>query len=182
MNAVKLEGGRGVAATVRALVTSGIPVQGHVGLTPQSVHALGGYRVQGKTRDAAARLLDDALALEAAGCFSIVLESVPARLASYVTERLTIPTLGIGAGAGVSGQVLVFHDLLGLQTDLQPRFVKRFAELGEDAERALEAYRDEVRAGTFPAAEHGYEMADAEWEAFLAAVGRPAPALAAVGG
>ncbi|MEE8524973.1 MAG: 3-methyl-2-oxobutanoate hydroxymethyltransferase [Thermoanaerobaculia bacterium] len=186
MDAVKLEGGRGVTASVCALVASGIPVQGHLGLTPQSVHALGGYRVQGKTRGAAARLLDDALALEAAGCFSVVLESVPARLARYVTERLTIPTLGIGAGAGVSGQVLVFHDLLGLQTELQPRFVKRFAQLGEDTERALKAYRDEVRAGIFPAAEHGYEMPDEEWEAFLAAAVRRSrsgpPALAAVGG
>jgi len=182
MDAVKLEGGREVAETVRTLVASGIPVQGHVGLTPQSVHALGGYRVQGKTREAAARLLEDALALEDAGCFSVVLESVPARLASYVTERLRIPTIGIGAGAGVSGQVLVYHDLLGLQTELRPKFVKRFASLGEDAERALKAYRDEVRAGAFPGPEHGYEMPDEEWEGFVASVEKPAPALAAVGG
>ncbi len=184
MDAVKLEGGREVAATVAALVAAGIPVQGHVGLTPQSVHALGGYRIQGKTSEAAERLLEDALALEAAGCFSIVLEGVPARLATYITERLTVPTIGIGAGVGTSGQVLVYHDLLGLQNDLQPRFVKRFASLAEEAEGALRAYKKEVRAGTFPADEHSYEMADEEWEAFLASVA-PAPskpALAAVGG
>jgi 3-methyl-2-oxobutanoate hydroxymethyltransferase len=169
MDAVKLEGGRRVAATVRALVEAGIPVQGHVGLTPQSVRALGGYRVQGKTREAALALLADARALQDAGCFSLVLESVPARLAAYVSERLEIPTIGIGAGAGTSGQVLVYHDLLGLFDAFQPRFVRRFAAAGEEIARGLAAYRAAVEDRTFPAAEHGYEIDDDEWRAFLAA-------------
>lgn len=173
MDAVKVEGGREVVPTVEAIVRCGIPVMGHVGLTPQSIRALGGYRVQGKTADAARRLLADAQALEEAGCFAVVLESVPSRLAAHVTAALTIPTIGIGAGIGTSGQVLVWHDLLGLQNEIQPRFVKRYAELEAEAIRALAAFRDEVRAGAFPAPEHGYEMDDGEWDAFVAAAAKP---------
>ena len=166
MDAVKLEGGREVVPQVRAIVGAGIPVMGHVGLTPQSIHALGGWRVQGRTPEAARELLDDALALQEAGCFSIVLESVPTRLATYVTERLDIPTIGIGAGPQASGQVLVMHDLLGLFDRFQPKFVKRYALLGADARSALGAFRDEVLARDFPTADHGYTMTDEAWAAF----------------
>ncbi len=168
MDAVKLEGGTSVAPTIRALVAAGIPVMGHVGLTPQHIHAFGGYRVQGQTAAAARALLDDALTLEGAGCFSIVLEGVPAPVAEHVSARLEIPTIGIGAGAGTSGQVLVFHDLLGLWGGQSPRFVKRYADLGTSAEAAIAAFAAEVRAGTFPAASHSYKMRDDEWQAFLA--------------
>jgi len=166
MDAIKLEGGRAVADTVRAVVRAGIPVQGHIGLTPQSIHLLGGYRVQGRTAAAAAALVEDALALEDAGCFSIVLESVPTPVATYVTERLRIPTIGIGAGAGTSGQVLVIHDLLGLFDDFRPKFVKRFAELRDAAEAAVRAYLDEVGSRSFPETAHTYSMPEAEWELF----------------
>lgn len=172
MDAVKMEGGRPFAATAAAIARAGIPVQGHVGLTPQSIHALGGWKVQGRTAEAARALLEDALALEDAGCFSIVLESVPDRLAAYVTERLAIPTIGIGAGGGTSGQVLVAHDLLGLFDRFTPRFVKRYAELGAAMREAFAAYRQEVEARSFPAPEHTYSITDQEWESFLAAVGR----------
>jgi 3-methyl-2-oxobutanoate hydroxymethyltransferase len=168
MDAVKLEGGRKVVPQVRAIVGAGIPVMGHVGLTPQSIHALGGWRVQGRTPAAARELLADALALQAAGCFSIVLESVPERLATYVAQRLDIPTIGIGAGPNTSGQVLVIHDLLGLFDRFQPKFVKRYALLGADARTALGAYRDEVAARAFPNEEHSYTMTDEAWSAFLA--------------
>jgi 3-methyl-2-oxobutanoate hydroxymethyltransferase len=130
MDAVKLEGGRPYAETARAIVTAGIPVQGHIGLTPQSVNALGGFRVQGRSAAAARALLEDALALEDAGCFSLVLESVPDRLASHISQRLRVPTIGIGAGPGTSGQVLVTHDLIGLYEGRSPKFAKRYAELG----------------------------------------------------
>lgn len=171
MDAVKLEGGRAFADTVRAIVRAGIPVQGHIGLTPQSVNALGGFRVQGRTAPAARALLDDALALQDAGCFSIVLESVPARLAAHVTERLHIPTIGIGAGAGTSGQVLVLHDLVGLYDRPSPRFAKRYADLGGALRTALTAYREDVAAGRFPTREHAYAMPEEEWQAFLASAG-----------
>jgi 3-methyl-2-oxobutanoate hydroxymethyltransferase len=175
MEAVKLEGGRTVAATVRRIVQAGIPVQGHIGLTPQSVNALGGWKVQGRSAVAARSLLEDALALQDAGCFSVVLESVPDRVAAYITERLEIPTIGIGAGAGTSGQVLVLHDMLGLFDRFTPRFVKRYAELGDAARGALEAFRAEVESGAFPAAEHSYTMKDEEWRAFLESVGEQLP-------
>lgn len=177
MDAVKLEGGKPVVDSVRALTRAGIPVVGHLGLTPQHIRALGGYRVQGRTPDAARALYEDALALEEAGCFSIVIEGVPARLATFVTERLEIPTIGIGAGAGTSGQVLVFHDLLGLWEGKSPRFVKRYADLGDQARAAMAAYRDEVSSGAFPADEHSYRMNDQAWEAFLAEVERAPIAL-----
>lgn len=169
MDAVKLEGGRAFADTARAIVRAGIPVQGHIGLTPQSVNALGGFRVQGRTAAAASALVDDALALEDAGCFSIVLESLPSRLAAHITERLSIPTIGIGAGAGTSGQVLVLHDLAGLYSRPSPKFAKRYADLGASLRAAVTAYREEVEARLFPAREHTYAMPDEEWNSFLAA-------------
>jgi 3-methyl-2-oxobutanoate hydroxymethyltransferase len=150
--AVKLEGGARVAAAVAAIATADIPVMGHIGLTPQSVRRLGGFKVQ---RDAE-QLLSDARALEAAGAFALVVECVPADLAARVTAAVKVPTIGIGAGAGCDGQVLVTHDLLGLFDDLRPRFVKQYAELGREVTRAAEAYCREVREGTFPDAEHSF--------------------------
>ena len=175
MEAVKLEGGRAVAPTARRIVRAGIPVQGHVGLTPQSVNALGGWKVQGRTAAAARTLLEDALALEDAGCFSIVLESVPDRVAAHITERVKVPTIGIGAGPGTSGQVLVLHDMLGLFDRFTPRFVKRYAELGDAARAALESFRADVEGGVFPAAEHSYTIDDPEWRAFLESIGEELP-------
>ncbi|HEY6389870.1 MAG TPA: 3-methyl-2-oxobutanoate hydroxymethyltransferase [Bryobacteraceae bacterium] len=169
--AVKLEGGREYADTVRAIVRAGIPVQGHIGLTPQSVNIFGGWKVQGRTAQSASRLVSDALALEDAGCFSLVIESVPDQVATYITGKLTIPTIGIGAGAGTSGQVLVLHDLLGLYTDIRPRFVKRYADLGSAIRQAVCCYRDEVVSRTFPGAEHVYSMPPEEWRQFLAEMG-----------
>jgi 3-methyl-2-oxobutanoate hydroxymethyltransferase len=157
VQAVKLEGGHPRACeTVHALVEAGIPVMGHIGLTPQSVHALGGYRVQGRGEAAAARLRQEALALEDAGCFAIVLEVVPATLARDVTDSLRIPTIGIGAGPDCDGQVLVLPDALGLNAGFRPRFLKRFAELDAAARAGVGAYLREVREGTYPAAEHGF--------------------------
>lgn len=167
MDAVKLEGGRSVVRTVRAIVRAGIPVQGHIGLTPQSVNMLGGWRVQGRTAEAAQSLLEDALALEDAGCFTIVLESVPARVAAFITERLSIPTIGIGAGSRCSGQVLVFHDLVGLFDQFKPKFVRRYAELGSAIEAAVRAYCADVGQRSFPDSDHSYAMADDEWRRFL---------------
>jgi 3-methyl-2-oxobutanoate hydroxymethyltransferase len=154
---VKLEGGRPMAETVRALVDRGIPVIGHLGLTPQSVHALGGYRVQGRDASAAERLLADARALEEAGACGIVLELLPAALAKRITAALTIPTIGIGAGAGCDGQVLVLHDMLGLNEMFNPKFLKRYAELGEAVRAAVRSYAAEVRDGTYPGPEHSFD-------------------------
>jgi 3-methyl-2-oxobutanoate hydroxymethyltransferase len=151
-HAVKLEGGVRSAAAVAAITAADIPVMGHVGLTPQSVRRLGGFRVQ---RDEA-RLVEDALAVEQAGAFAVVLECVPAETAQKITAALKVPTIGIGAGAGCDGQILVTHDLLGLFEELRPRFVKQYADLGRDIVRAVEAYCREVREGAFPAAEHGF--------------------------
>jgi 3-methyl-2-oxobutanoate hydroxymethyltransferase len=152
-HAVKLEGGVRTAAAIRAVVDAGIPVMAHVGLTPQSVRQFGGFRVQ---RDRA-KLLDDARAVEAAGAFAVVLECIPAEVAAEVTHGLSIPTIGIGAGAGCDGQVLVAHDMLGLFEDVRPKFVKRYAELGDAVRKAAEAYAQDVRAGTFPGPEHGFK-------------------------
>ena len=154
---VKLEGGRPMAPTVEALVERGIPVMGHLGLTPQSVHALGGYRIQGREPEAAERMLDDARALEAAGACAIVLELVPMALARRVSEALTIPTIGIGAGPGCDGQVLVLHDMLGLNEGFSPKFLKRYAELAGVVRDAARTYAAEVRAGTYPGVEHGVD-------------------------
>jgi 3-methyl-2-oxobutanoate hydroxymethyltransferase len=167
MEAVKLEGGREMAETVRAIVAAGIPVQGHIGLTPQSISALGGYRVQGKTAASAARLLGDALALQDAGCFSIVLEAVPAAVAQTISQRLYIPTIGIGAGAGCDGQVLVYHDLLGLFDRFTPKFVRQYANVAADIRQALTDYKEDVLARRFPAEEHTYPMDEDELAGFL---------------
>jgi 3-methyl-2-oxobutanoate hydroxymethyltransferase len=167
MDSVKLEGGGEMVSTVRAIVSAGIPVMGHIGLTPQSVHQLGGYRAQGRSAAAARALLEDALALQQAGCFAIVLESVPARVATLISERLTVPTIGIGAGAGCNGQVLVSHDLLGLFDRFTPRFVKQYADLRGEILRAFERYHAEVRGREFPALEHTFTIADDEWQALL---------------
>ncbi|MBC8331649.1 MAG: 3-methyl-2-oxobutanoate hydroxymethyltransferase [Anaerolineae bacterium] len=167
MDAVKLEGGRERIEVIRAIVGAGIPVQGHLGLTPQSVHQLGGMRAQARNAAAAQRLLEDALLLQAAGCFSIVLESVPARLAEFVSQRLEIPTIGIGAGAGCDGQVLVTHDLLGLFERFTPRFVRQYANFCAQMETAFTAYKADVEARTFPAEEHSVEMLEDEWQQFL---------------
>jgi 3-methyl-2-oxobutanoate hydroxymethyltransferase len=167
--AVKLEGGRNVVTRVRAIVAAGIPVMGHVGLTPQTATALGGFKAQGRTADKAARLLDDALALQDAGCFAVVLEAVPAEVAARVTEALDVPTIGIGAGAACDGQVLVWHDMLGLYDGRAPRFVKRYADLAETITTALASYADEVRGGRFPEARHTYSIPQEELERFEAA-------------
>jgi 3-methyl-2-oxobutanoate hydroxymethyltransferase len=154
---VKLEGGRPMAETVRALIDRGIPVLGHLGLTPQSVHALGGYRVQGREAGAADRLLADAQALEEAGACGIVLELLPSALARRISSALTIPTIGIGAGAGCDGQVLVLHDMLGLNEMFNPKFLKRYAELGEAVRAAVRAYAADVRDGRYPGPEHSFD-------------------------
>lgn len=155
--AVKMEGGRRVAELVDRLTDAGIPVMGHLGFTPQSVHAMGGYRVQGRGEDARDTLLEDARALEEAGVYAVVLEMVPSGLAREVTEALSVPTIGIGAGDGTAGQVLVLQDLLGLNPDFEPTFVRKFAELGESAVSALETYCDDVRSGEFPTDEHSFD-------------------------
>jgi 3-methyl-2-oxobutanoate hydroxymethyltransferase len=155
--AVKVEGGAPIAGTVRALVDVGIPVMGHLGLTPQSVHALGGYRVQGRDAATANRLKTDAKALEDAGAFAVVLELVPAPLAAEITRALTIPTIGIGAGPDCDGQVLVLHDMLGLNDRFSAKFVKRYATLAEDVRQAVAAYAAEVRAGSYPDTDHSFE-------------------------
>jgi 3-methyl-2-oxobutanoate hydroxymethyltransferase len=166
-DAIKLEGGTRMAATVRAVLAAGIPVQGHIGLTPQQVRALGGWRVQGRTAEDAGLILEDARALEDAGCFSMVIECVPALVAAHVTRSLQVPTIGIGAGPETSGQVLVLHDLLGLTPDPLPRFVKRFADVSTIAIEALSRYRDEVRTRAYPSDEHVYDMHEVEWQRFL---------------
>ena len=155
---VKMEGGVAIAETVRRMVDVGVPVMGHIGLTPQSVNALGGYRVQGRTKAAARRLLDDALALQDAGAYSVVLECVPSPLARVITERLTIPTIGIGAGSDCDGQVQVFHDMLGLFTEFVPKHARRYANLAEDMGEAFRRYADDVRTGAFPAEAESFTM------------------------
>jgi 3-methyl-2-oxobutanoate hydroxymethyltransferase len=155
-DAVKIEGGAFRAPVVQALIRNGIPVMGHIGLTPQSVRALGGYKVQGKTRASADQLKEDARALDEAGVFSMVLEGMPADLAGEITAAVTVPTVGIGAGPRCDGQVLVIHDLLGLYGDITPRFVKRYADVGAVIRDALAEYRKEVEEGTFPGKEHCY--------------------------
>ena len=157
-HAVKLEGGRRVADTTRRIVECGIPVMGHIGLTPQSVNGLGGYRVQGRGREEAEQLLKDALALEQAGAYAVVLEMVPAPLACVISQRLTIPTIGIGAGAGCDGQVQVIHDMLGLFTDFVPKHARRYAHLADVMTDALTRYAQEVRDGSFPSAKESFKM------------------------
>ncbi|RHO31813.1 3-methyl-2-oxobutanoate hydroxymethyltransferase [Roseburia sp. AM51-8] len=159
-HAVKLEGGVEMEETIRSIVNASIPVCGHIGLTPQSINAFGGFKVQGKGEAAAQKLLDDARAVERAGAFAVVLECVPAALAKRVTEEISIPTIGIGAGADCDGQVLVYQDMLGMFTDFKPKFVKHFANVGQIMTEAFKAYDAEVKAGEFPAAEHTYKIDD----------------------
>jgi 3-methyl-2-oxobutanoate hydroxymethyltransferase len=172
--AVKLEGAGPTLTRVQAIVGVGIPVMGHVGLTPQSAVALGGFRVQGRRVRDAKRLLDEALALQSAGCFAVVLEAIPAIVAERITGSLEVPTIGIGAGPNCDGQILVWHDLLGLTEGHVPQFVKRYAELGSAAKTALEAYVADVRGRKFPEPRHAYEMAEGERETFESA-GKPGP-------
>lgn len=162
--AVKLEGGREYAPQVKAMVSAGIPVMGHVGLTPQYLNTLGGFRAQGKTAASARAMLDDAKALEDAGAFAIVLEAVPQETAALITESIQVPTIGIGAGNATDGQVLVFHDLLGLFDRFVPRFVKQYAQIGPAMAEALGRYCDEVRSGAFPAEEHTMHLRPEERE------------------
>ena len=165
-DAIKLEGAGPMVSRVKTIVDAGIAVMGHVGLTPQSATKLGGFKTQGKTAEAARRLVADAHALEDAGCMSLVLEAIPAPVAARITAELRVPTIGIGAGPDCDGQVLVYHDLLGLTEGHLPRFVKRYASLSREIRDALEAYAAEVRSGAFPGAEHTYSMTEEELEAF----------------
>jgi 3-methyl-2-oxobutanoate hydroxymethyltransferase len=167
MDTVKLEGGKERLETVAAIVSVGIPVMGHIGLTPQSINQIGGFRPQGRNGMAAKRLLEDALSLQEAGCFSLVLESIPTRLAAYISQHLEIPTIGIGAGDGCDGQVLVTHDLLGLFDRFTPKFVKKYADLHGEMRRAFSEYKTDVEKHLFPSQEHEVEMPDEEWKLFL---------------
>lgn len=159
-NAVKLEGGARVCPQIRAIVEADIPVCAHIGLTPQSVNAFGGFKVQGKSVEAARTLIEDAKRVEEAGACMVVLEGIPAKLAEIITDTVSIPTIGIGAGAGCDGQVLVYQDMLGMFTDYVPKFVKQFANVGEVMSKAFADYMQEVKAGTFPAQEHTYKISD----------------------
>ena len=159
-NAVKLEGGVSVCPQIKAITDAGIPVMAHLGLTPQSINAFGGFKVQGKNEAAARKLIDDAKAVEEAGAFALVLECVPAKLAKIISEPLTIPTIGIGAGAGCDGQILVYQDMLGMFSDYTPKFVKRFAEVGSVMKEAFANYIKEVQAETYPAEEHTFKIDD----------------------
>lgn len=156
--AVKLEGGKEVCPQIEAIVRASIPVCAHIGLTPQSIHAFGGFKVQGKGEEAARRLLEEAKAVEEAGAFAVVLECVPEALASLITRQVSIPTIGIGAGAGCDGQVLVYQDMLGMYADFAPKFVKVFANVGEEMRKGFAAYKKEVEEGTFPSKEHTFRM------------------------
>lgn len=167
--AVKLEGGTDFAEHIEAIVKASIPVCAHIGMTPQSVNAFGGFKVQGRSVEAAKRVIEDAVAVEKAGAFAVVLECVPARLAEYISGILTIPTIGIGAGAGCGGQVLVYQDMLSMYSDFTPKFVKKFADVGSVMRRAFEDYNRAVKDGSFPAAEHGFKIND---EVLAAVTGR----------
>lgn len=158
--AVKLEGGASVCPQIKAITDAGIPVVAHLGLTPQSINAFGGFKVQGKSKEAAKQIIEDALAVQEAGAFSVVLEGIPAKLAAIITEKLTIPTIGIGAGADCDGQVLVYQDMLGMFNDFVPKFVKQFANVGDVMKAAFAQYIEEVGNGTFPAEEHTYKIDD----------------------
>ncbi len=158
--AVKLEGGVEIAPQIKAIVDAGIPVMAHIGLTPQSINAFGGFKVQGKSEAQAKKLVEDALAVQEAGAFAVTLECVPEKLATLVTNKLYIPTIGIGAGAGCDGQILVYADMLGMFSDFTPKFVKRFAETGQLMTDAFKAYIEEVKAGTYPEAKHTYAIDD----------------------
>jgi 3-methyl-2-oxobutanoate hydroxymethyltransferase len=167
MDAIKIEGGRERLEAVQAIVGAGIPVMGHLGLTPQSVHQFGGFRAQAKTATTAHKLYEDAIMLQEAGCFGLVLEAIPGRLASLISSRLEIPTIGIGAGVGCDGQVLVTHDILGLFERFTPRFVKQYVDLHSQIRAAIQAYKSEVDERTFPGKKHTIEMSEDEWQNFL---------------
>lgn len=158
VNAVKLEGGAAVAEQVSAIVKASIPVMGHLGLTPQSVNAFGGFKVQGKSEDAARKLIEEAQILEEAGAFAIVLECVPAKLAELITRKVSIPTIGIGAGKGCDGQILVYQDMLGMFSDFKPKFVKQFSDVGHHMREGFKQYIEEVKAGSFPGKEHEFKI------------------------
>ena len=159
-NVVKLEGGLEVCDKIEAIVKASIPVMAHIGLTPQSVNAFGGFKVQGKDEDAAKRLIEEAIAVEKAGAFAVVLECVPAKLAKIISEKLTIPTIGIGAGSDCDGQILVYQDMLGMYSDFTPKFVKKYENLGEKMNIAFKKYIEEVKDGVFPAEEHSFKIND----------------------
>ncbi|MDD6489056.1 MAG: 3-methyl-2-oxobutanoate hydroxymethyltransferase [Clostridia bacterium] len=159
-NAVKLEGGKSVCPQIEAIVSAGIPVMAHLGLTPQSVNAFGGYKIQGKTEQSAKQLVENALAVEKAGAFALVLECVPEKLASFITSKLSIPTIGIGAGSGCDGQILVYQDMLGMFSDYVPKFVRQFSNVGEIMVQAFKDYDNSVKNGEFPTAEHSYSIDD----------------------
>ena len=159
-NAVKLEGGTEMAPQIRAITQAGIPVCAHIGLTPQHINAFGGFKVQGKSEEAAQKLIEDAITVENAGAFAVVLECVPEKLATFITGKLNIPTIGIGAGNGCDGQVLVYADMLGMFSDFTPKFVKRFANTGTLMKQGFEQYIKEVKEGTYPSEEHTYAIAD----------------------
>lgn len=171
MDAIKLEGGRERADTIRAIINAGIPVVGHIGLTPQSVNLFGGFRAQGKTAAAAKRIYEDAIFLQDAGCFSLVLEAVPGRLAELISEKLDIPTIGIGAGIGCDGQVLVTHDLLGLFDRFTPKFVRKYADFFSEMERAFNEFITDIDARSFPSPEQTVDMPDDEWMILMAEIG-----------
>ena len=177
MDCVKLEGGRERVATVRAIVEAGIPVMGHLGLTPQSIHQLGGFRAQGKTALAAKRLLEDALLLEEAGCFSLVLEAVSSQLAGIISTRLSIPTIGIGAGLACNGQVLVSHDVLGLFDRFTPRFVKQYVDLNAEMKKAFSEFITDVQTKQFPTPVHSMPMDDIQWQEFQKSIDDQVPQL-----
>lgn len=159
-HAVKLEGGKAVCPQIKAIVDASIPVVAHLGLTPQSINAFGGFRVQGKDEQAARQLLEDAKAIEEAGAFAVVLECVPAKLAALISEKLSIPTIGIGAGAGCDGQVLVYQDMLSMYSDFTPKFVKQFAQVGDLMKSAFEQYIEDTKSGAFPEAKHSFTISE----------------------
>ena len=171
-DAVKPQGGRSQAHILKALVDAGIPTASHIGLTPHTIAMFGGFRIQGRTAEAAMKILEDALAMEDAGCFMLEFEAVPAKIARLISEQLAIPTIGIGAGAGSDGQILLCHDLLGVFTDFKPKFTKRFAKLTEVAVAGIKQYVKEVKEGAFPDDDHSYTVNEAEFEKFAGLVAR----------
>ncbi|MGB8039078.1 MAG: 3-methyl-2-oxobutanoate hydroxymethyltransferase [Pseudolabrys sp.] len=171
-DAVKPQGGKSQAAILRALVDAGIPTASHIGLTPHTIAMFGGFKIQGRTAEAAMKILEDALAIEDAGCFMLEFEAVPARIATLISEQLTIPTIGIGAGVGCDGQILLCYDLLGVFTDFKPKFTKRYARMTDVAVTGIKQYIAEVKAGQFPDDEHSYTVNDAEYDKFAALVAK----------
>jgi 3-methyl-2-oxobutanoate hydroxymethyltransferase len=171
-DAVKPQGGKSQAHILKALVDSGIPTASHIGLTPHTIAMFGGFKIQGRTADAAMKILEDALAIEDAGCFMLEFEAVPAKIAKLISEQLTIPTIGIGAGVGTDGQILLCHDLLGVFTDFKPKFTKRFAKLTEVAVAGIKQYVKEVNEGSFPDDDHSYTVNEAEYEKFAKLVAK----------